>query len=46
MKLRFNIALFAALALGLAACSDDEYTGVPQVTPQEPTMPADAKRLA
>ena len=41
MKLRFNIALFAALALGLAACSDDEYTGVPQVTPQEPTMPAD-----
>lgn len=41
MKFRLNIAIFAALALGLAACSDDEYTGIPQVTPAEPTMPAD-----
>lgn len=40
MKLRLNIALFAALAIGMAACSDDEYTGVPQVSPQEPLMPA------
>ncbi|MCM1504318.1 MAG: hypothetical protein NC127_03875 [Muribaculum sp.] len=41
MKLKFNIALFAALALGLASCSDDEYKGIAQVTPSEPTMPAD-----
>ncbi len=41
MKLRLNIAIFAALALGLAACGDDEYKGIAQVTPAEPTMPAD-----
>ncbi|WP_289289094.1 DUF5115 domain-containing protein [uncultured Muribaculum sp.] len=41
MKLKLNIALFAAFALGLAACSDDVYRGIPQVTPQEPVMPAD-----
>ncbi len=41
MKLKFNIALFAVLALGLASCSDDEYKGIAQVTPAEPTMPAD-----
>lgn len=41
MKFKFNIAIFAALAISLAACSDDEFTGTPQVTPAEPTMPAD-----
>lgn len=41
MKLGLNIAVFAALALGLASCSDDEYKGIAQVTPGEPTMPAD-----
>ncbi len=46
MKLRFNIALLATLALGMAACSDDEYTGEPQVTPAEPTMPANGMTAA
>ncbi len=41
MKIGLNIALFAVLALGLASCSDDEYKGIAQVTPGEPTMPAD-----
>lgn len=40
MKVK-NIALFAALAISLAACSDDEYKGIPQVNPQQPIMPAD-----
>lgn len=42
MKKLFNIALTAVLALGFAACSDDDpYLGQPVVNPQEPIMPAD-----
>ena len=42
MKLRSNIWLLGVLAVGLAACSDDEYTGEPQVTPQPDVLPANA----
>lgn len=40
MKKIFNIALTAALAIGMAACSDDDYLGKPVVNPQQPLMPA------
>ena len=43
MKLHYNkLWLLGALALGLAACSDDEYTGDPQVIPQPDVLPAHA----
>ena len=42
MKLNSKIWLLGAVALGLAACSDDEYTGEPQVIPQPSVLPADA----
>lgn len=42
MKLSSNIWLLGVLAVGFAACSDDEYTGEPQVTPQPDVLPADA----
>lgn len=42
MKKFLNIAFVAAMALGLAACgNDDVFSGVPVVNPQEPIMPAD-----
>ena len=46
MNFRLNTALIASLALVLAACSDDEFTGEPQVRPQLPTMPIDGIALA
>lgn len=46
MNFRLNTALIAGLALFMAACSDDEFTGEPQVRPQLPTMPVDGVALA
>ncbi|WP_295730651.1 hypothetical protein [uncultured Muribaculum sp.] len=43
MKLHYNrLWLLGALALGMAACSDDEYTGEPQVIPQPDVLPANS----
>ena len=46
MNFRLNTALVAGLAIFMAACSDDEFTGEPQVRPQLPTMPIDGVALA
>lgn len=46
MNFRLNTALVAGFALIMAACSDDEFTGEPQVRPQLPTMPIDGVALA
>lgn len=42
MKKFLNIAFVAAMALGLAACGDDDvFSGIPVINPQQPIMPAD-----